>query len=32
MMGCVLGWVYMTTRDLRYSMLTHIMWNTLSVI
>lgn len=32
MMGSVLAWVYMTTKDLRYSMMTHIMWNLLSLI
>lgn len=31
MMGSVLAWVYMTTKDLRYSMATHIMWNMLSL-
>lgn len=32
MMGCVLAWVYTTTKDIRCSMLTHMMWNLLSVI
>jgi membrane protease YdiL (CAAX protease family) len=32
MMGSVLAWVYMTTKDLRYSMATHIMWNMLSIL
>lgn len=26
-MGCILAWVYMKTRDLRYSVLTHIVFN-----
>lgn len=28
-MGCVLGWVYLSTKDIRYSMLTHILNNLL---
>ncbi|MDF7639831.1 type II CAAX endopeptidase family protein [Lactobacillus sp. ESL0791] len=31
-MGCVLGWVYMSTKDLRYSMLTHMIYNSLGMI
>lgn len=31
-MGCVLGWVYMTTKDLRYSMLAHMLNNAMSVL
>lgn len=31
-LGCVLGWVYMTTKDLRYSMITHMCYNALGVL
>lgn len=31
-LGCVLSWVYMSTKDLRYSMLTHMAYNLLGVI
>lgn len=31
-MGCVLGWVYMATKDLRYSMLTHMLNNLLTIL
>lgn len=31
-LGCVLGWVYMQTKDLRYSMMTHMAYNLLGVI
>ena len=26
-LGCVLSWVYLTTKDLRYSMITHMAYN-----
>lgn len=28
-LGCILAWVYMTTKDLRYSILTHMLYNSL---
>lgn len=31
-LGCVLAWVYMTTKDLRYSMLTHMCYNALGFV
>lgn len=31
-LGCVLGWVYLQTKDLRYSMMTHMAYNLLGVI
>lgn len=31
-LGCVLAWVYLQTRDLRYSMLTHMAYNALSLL
>lgn len=31
-MGCVLAWVYLSTKDLRYSMLTHMLNNALSLL
>lgn len=31
-LGCVLSWVYLTTKDLRYSMLTHMAYNFLGFI
>ncbi len=31
-LGCVLGWVYMTTKDLRYSMMTHMAYNLLGFL
>lgn len=31
-LGCVLAWVYMQTKDLRYSMMTHMAYNLLGVI
>lgn len=31
-LGCVLAWVYMTTKDLRYSMITHMCYNSLGFI
>ncbi|RVU71446.1 MULTISPECIES: type II CAAX endopeptidase family protein [Lactobacillus] len=31
-LGCVLAWVYMSTKDLRYSMLTHMCYNALGFI
>lgn len=26
-LGCILAWVYMTTKDLRYSIISHILYN-----
>lgn len=31
-LGCCLAWVYMQTKDLRYSILTHMCYNALSLI
>lgn len=31
-MGCILAWVYLTTKDLRYSMLTHALNNIIGLI
>ena len=31
-LGCVLAWVYTSTRDLRYSMLSHMIFNALGFI
>lgn len=31
-MGCVLGWVYLSTKDVRYSMLTHMLNNAMSLL
>lgn len=31
-LGCVLGWVYMSTKDLRYSILTHMCYNSLGFV
>lgn len=31
-LGCVLAWVYTTTRDLRYSMLSHMLFNSLGFV
>lgn len=31
-LGCVLAWVYMQTKDLRYSMITHMCYNALGFI
>lgn len=31
-LGCVLAWVYMQTKDLRYSILTHMCYNALGFI
>ncbi|WEV70844.1 CPBP family intramembrane metalloprotease [Lactobacillus sp. ESL0785] len=28
-LGCVLAWVYMTTKDLRYSIMTHALYNSM---
>lgn len=30
-LGCVLAWVYLRTKDLRYSMITHMMYNSLGL-
>lgn len=30
-LGCVLAWVYLRTKDLRYSMLTHILYNSIGL-
>lgn len=31
-LGCVLGWVYITTKDMRYSMLSHMLYNALGFL
>lgn len=31
-MGCILGWVYLETKDLRYSMIAHMLNNAMSLI
>ena len=31
-LGCVLAWVYMMTKDLRYSMITHMCYNSIGFI
>lgn len=30
-LGCVLAWVYLRTKDLRYSMLTHMLYNSIGL-
>ncbi|GFZ26490.1 type II CAAX endopeptidase family protein [Lactobacillus corticis] len=32
LLGCILAWVYVETRDLRYSMLVHMCYNALGVL
>lgn len=31
-LGCILAWVYLKTRDLRYSMISHILFNSLGFL